>query len=293
MVSVIIPTFNRAGLIEKCVDSILSQTYKDIEVIIVDDGSTDNTREVVERMKDPRIYYYYQDNKGACAARNHGIEVSQGEYIAFQDSDDEWSPNKIERQMDALLGNNGIDIVCCKTLCRRLDGSTFESMRDVGDGFITKERGPGGITTQTLLMKRYVAENVKFDTNVTRYQDLDFLLMAQEKGYHIYCVGENLVIREIGVDSITNHPERILDMSWYFEKKHSEIMGRKGNYLSHFFSGNLMQAGQEIYENKGDYRDYFKRALQLEDSIKSRIKYIMIRAKLYPIYRRLVEIAIR
>lgn len=97
-VSVIIPTYNRADYVCEAIDSVLAQTFQDIEVIIVDDGSTDRTQEVLEAYED-RIRVYRQDNAGVSAARNKGIELAYGDWIAFLDSDDRWLPEKLQRQM--------------------------------------------------------------------------------------------------------------------------------------------------------------------------------------------------
>ena len=99
-VSIILPSFNRAYLLPRAIKSILNQTFQDFELIIVDDGSSDNTEEVLNSFKDKRIIYIRHDrNKGASAARNTGLKVASGEYIAFQDSDDEWIPDKLEKQI--------------------------------------------------------------------------------------------------------------------------------------------------------------------------------------------------
>lgn len=100
LVSVIIPTYNRGRLILDSVNSVLNQTYKNIELIVVDDCSTDDTKEVIESIKDSHIKYIkLEKNSGACIARNRGIEKSTGEFIAFNDSDDLWIPEKICRQL--------------------------------------------------------------------------------------------------------------------------------------------------------------------------------------------------
>ena len=110
-VSVVIPTFNRADTIGDSIKSVLEQTFKDFEVIVVDDGSTDGTESVVAAFGDSRIKYIMQDNAGACAARNNGIRHANGEYIAFQDSDDYWMPRKLERQLQNIsLHDSKIDI---------------------------------------------------------------------------------------------------------------------------------------------------------------------------------------
>ncbi len=102
-VSVILPTYNRAHLIKRAIQSVLDQTYQNFEIIVVDDGSTDNTEEQVRSFNNPKIRYIrYNENKGAAFARNAGIKASRGDYIAFQDSDDEWFPHKLQRQMEAF-----------------------------------------------------------------------------------------------------------------------------------------------------------------------------------------------
>ena len=97
-VSVIIPTYNRSSVLSRAIDSVLRQSFKDFELIVVDDGSTDNTKELIEKYSD-QITYIYQDNKGVSAARNKGLEHAKGEWIAFLDSDDEWKKKKLEKQI--------------------------------------------------------------------------------------------------------------------------------------------------------------------------------------------------
>lgn len=100
-VSVIIPTYNRAKYVSQAIDSVLAQTYKDYEIIVVDDGSKDNTRQVLEAYKD-KIIYLYQENAGVSAARNAGIKAAKGEWMAFLDSDDRWLPDKLLCQMEYI-----------------------------------------------------------------------------------------------------------------------------------------------------------------------------------------------
>jgi glycosyltransferase involved in cell wall biosynthesis len=109
-VSVVIPTYNRADFICDAIDSVLSQTYKDYEIIVVDDGSTDNTREVLKKYGD-QIKYIYQENKRQGAARNNGIKHSTGEYIALLDSDDMWLPHKLEKDVACIESDDRIGVV--------------------------------------------------------------------------------------------------------------------------------------------------------------------------------------
>lgn len=114
MISVIVPMFNSYSTIERCLRSIMGQTYHDMEIIVIDDGSTDNSGRIVEKIaqEDSRIRYIRQENGGVSRARNHGIEVSVGEYISFVDSDDAIDANYIA-DMYNMLKDKGSDIVFC------------------------------------------------------------------------------------------------------------------------------------------------------------------------------------
>jgi glycosyltransferase involved in cell wall biosynthesis len=104
LVSVVIPTYNRAAILPEAVDSVLAQTHACVEIVIVDDGSRDATAEVVRARygHDPRVRYFHQPNGGVSAARNHGLRQVRGEFVAFLDSDDAWYPNKLALQVAAL-----------------------------------------------------------------------------------------------------------------------------------------------------------------------------------------------
>src|SRR6056297_2743784 len=110
MISVIIPTYNRGHIITRAIDSALRQTYRDFEIIVIDDGSTDNTRTVLEPYQD-QIKYFYQENRGVTEARNKGIKESYGEFIAFLDSDDYWLPEKLEMQMNYFKNHPEVAMV--------------------------------------------------------------------------------------------------------------------------------------------------------------------------------------
>lgn len=121
-VSVIIPTYNCQDFIVRAIKSVLGQTFQDFELIIIDDGSTDKTKEIVEEFikKDKRIKYIYQENSGGPAKPlNTGIKNSKGEYITFLDSDDEWLPKKLEKQLELFESstNKNLGLVSCNALC--------------------------------------------------------------------------------------------------------------------------------------------------------------------------------
>lgn len=101
-VSVIIPTHNRAHFLAAAIQSVLRQEFRDFELLIVDDGSTDHTKQVVQSFNDSRLFYFYQENKGVSAAVNHGIRCARGDYIARLDSDDVWLPEMLSLSVTAL-----------------------------------------------------------------------------------------------------------------------------------------------------------------------------------------------
>jgi glycosyltransferase involved in cell wall biosynthesis len=111
-VSVIIPTYNREDFMAEAVQSVLDQTFQDFEIIVVDDGSTDNTKKLLEQIGDHRIIYVNQENRGSPAARNKGIIISKGGYIAFLDSDDIWLPENLEIKVKLLDERPDIALVC-------------------------------------------------------------------------------------------------------------------------------------------------------------------------------------
>jgi len=121
-VSVIIPTYNRAEYLFKAISSVLNQTISDIELLVCDDGSTDNSYEIVELFKDPRIRWLPGPNSGGPAEpRNRGITESKGEWLAFLDSDDSWESDKLEKQLE-VLSNHSIQAVCTNAMVLLNDG---------------------------------------------------------------------------------------------------------------------------------------------------------------------------
>ena len=122
-VSVIIPSYNCAQYLSEALESVFSQSYKDYEVIVVDDGSTDNIREVVDRFINRysnQIRYIFQENKGLAVVRNNGIENSLGDYIALLDADDKWFPNRLEEEIKLMESDSQYGVPSeVKRRCKR------------------------------------------------------------------------------------------------------------------------------------------------------------------------------
>ena len=117
IVSIIIPTYNRANCIRETITSVLNQTYQNFEIIIIDDGSIDNTKEIIQAFLDERIKYIFQEHNGLPAsARNKGLKLAKGEYIAFLDSDDLWFPQKLKIQINFMKENPSILLVATNGL---------------------------------------------------------------------------------------------------------------------------------------------------------------------------------
>ena len=131
LVSCILTTYNRCDLLKRSLDSILNQTYKNLEILIIDDCSSDNTEKFVKSYNDKRIIYIrHNSNKGLAQSRNTGIENSSGKYFAFLDDDDEWFPNKIEQQLELFQNSDlkNLGMVMCGM--RRINGKNFIDQKE-------------------------------------------------------------------------------------------------------------------------------------------------------------------
>jgi glycosyltransferase involved in cell wall biosynthesis len=204
-VSVIVPTYNRASAVQRTVDSVLDQTYEDFEVIVVDDASTDDTVEVVESYDDPRVTLVsHETNQGGSAARNTGIEAASGTYIAFLDSDDEWLPRKLERQVETLerRDDEWVAAYCGVRMVRESDpgpvGQVLEhlfSRRRVTEGAEGGEELVRAVLTDdlhtsagsTLIVRADVVRDIGgFDESFDRFQDSEFLIRVLKQGKLAY-----------------------------------------------------------------------------------------------------------
>ena len=128
LVTVIVPTYNTSKYIKKCIDSILNQTFKNIELIVIDDGSTDNTKDIIEKVNDKRLKYVYKENGGVSSARNLGIDLSTGNYIMFVDSDDYIDKDFIE-VVHNYATKTECDIVRCGYRNVSLDGKVLNEVK--------------------------------------------------------------------------------------------------------------------------------------------------------------------
>lgn len=229
-VSVIIPTYNRANLIERSVRSVLSQTYKNIEVIVVDDGSKDNTEEIIKAIGDERIRYYRQENGGAAKARNTGVSLATSEYIAFHDSDDVWREDKLLKQMNFLNENPQYGMVYCDFMFHKMDGSSSIIPNDVniigeldGDIFFTLLIN-NTVGAPTMLLRKNLFENLGgFDTSLSCLEDWDFAIRFSEN-YYIGYINEVLMDAYQQADGVSSNGKDYFEIRCNTIVKYKDIL---------------------------------------------------------------------
>jgi glycosyltransferase involved in cell wall biosynthesis len=208
-VTVVIPTYNRAALLEKAIASVLAQTVQVGAIVVVDDGSTDDSRERVLALsaQDPRIVLQAQSNAGANAARNAGIASATTALIAFLDSDDRWAPEKVARQLDALRSRS--EAVASFTGILAVDGERPLYRYDIPADLTLEEIRRHNVlgTTSSLMVRTDVVRTIGgFDPNLPSCQDWDLYLRLRRTG-PFATVLEDLVLYEDGPhERITNNP---------------------------------------------------------------------------------------
>jgi glycosyltransferase involved in cell wall biosynthesis len=232
-VSVILPTRNRASTLKRSIDSVLAQTFRDLELIVVDDGSSDGTAELMKSYADPRILFH--SNPGphsAACARNAGIRLARAEMIAFQDSDDEWLPRKLEiqvKRMESLPPEVGM--VYCSSLQIRLDGTKRGLNPDVftaADGDIGRRfhEASVGIGTQTVLVRKAVLDRVGlFDEKLRAREDFE-LFIRVARSYRFDFVDERLVRRFETAGNLSSQAEAGYEAHRYILEKHRDEIER-------------------------------------------------------------------
>jgi len=227
LVSVVLPTKNRARTVGAAARSVLGQTHSRLELIVVDDGSTDDTRTVLEALGDGRLRLLaLPESRGASGARNVGIEAARGDWIAFQDSDDRWMPDKLRRQVECALAHPGC--IAVYTSYWRNDGTVREvrPCPEPGlDGDVLPRLARGNfITTQTLMVRADVVRSLGgFDGNLLALNDWDFVLRLAPHG-PVHWVPEPLVDYRLQSDSLTASTDRFIRSYLHILDKHRDIL---------------------------------------------------------------------
>lgn len=216
LVSIIVPTFNRSAYLKKCVDCILSQTYSNFEVVIIDDASTDDTGEIIKKYDDDRIRYFnYGKIKNISKSRNLGISLAKGDVIAFTDDDDKWNKTKLELQMK-YLGN--YDFICTNgNFINEDDEIIHQKLIDVDHNFLITTESllyVNLILTSSVLIKKEVLLNSElFDENkMTSFSEDYQLWLKISLKTKILFLNELLTLKRIHSENISHQLENIPKM---------------------------------------------------------------------------------
>lgn len=270
LVSVVIPTYNRAHLIERAVQSVLHQTYPHIELIVVDDGSTDDTADVLARLSDPRLHYIrLPHNIGGGGARNVGLQQSHGKYVSFLDSDDEFLPTMLEKLVALLEQVQQIDRHAGVVYCSHYINYSYDHLRQrqilsrtpMNNGNVLAHiwRGWTYPLSTFLLRRELVVAVGGFDERLPRLQDYElWVRLAQVSPF--YTISEPLVIKhEFATVQTSRHPtsiERALHV--FLERWESMLQRELGAHgtiqLARQFRQNAYLSAALLFTKQGNRR---------------------------------------
>jgi glycosyltransferase involved in cell wall biosynthesis len=221
-VSVIMPTYNQAHFIAEAIQSVLDQTFQDFEIVVVDDGSTDNTKEVVDSFRDPRIRYIHQENRGVAAASNTGLKASIGEYLAGLASDDLWLPRNLELKVKLLDSRPDIGLVCSDiysfdsdtgaTLGRKWQNRSDCYLRELQDGtrqplgeFLSREPP---FSWTTVMVRCHVFDDVGYFDESLWAEDYDMFVRVLQRFSSIGIINVPLVRYRVHRTSLSSNYEK-------------------------------------------------------------------------------------
>ena len=260
LVSVIIPTYNGSNTILRAINSVLNQTYSNLELIIVDDCSKDNTFEVIKSIKDKRVRVLrHKNNKGGSAARNTGIKEAKGEYIAFLDDDDEWLSEKVEKQVKYLRSKDSSlykGVVCSYMI---LSGKKWRTVIQTKEGdlregiFLMRLSLAAG---SCLMVRKEIFNDIgMFDESYLRHQDMEFVLRYLRK-YKLAVVREPLA--KIYGHSGNVSGQKMLEVKSKFLKDFEKDINSFGEETARKIYARQWLQVSKHYALDGDIKNTFK-----------------------------------
>lgn len=235
IVSIITPSYNRAHLIRRAIHSVLAQTYQDWELWIVDDHSADDTERVVKAFSDQRIHYLrHEANCGASAARNTGIKASRGKYVAFLDSDDEWMPSKLEKQL-ALFQTGSTHLGLVYSACVRIQDGKESAWRPSLRGFVYDKIMQGTFDLGILFVVSRAALDFAggFDESLPALEDYDLFLRISQKYEADFIEDVTVIVHQAsGEDRLSNNLKRQILSFEVLLQKHFRDLERNRRTLA-------------------------------------------------------------
>lgn len=262
-VSVVLPTYNRLGTLERSLASVLEQSWADFELIIVDDCSTDATEAYIKTLSDARVRYLRLDwNGGAASARNAGIQLATSEFIAFQDSDDEWLPGKLGDQLACLEQDSSLDIVF-SSFVKRYPGRELVIPPEAIPGSDVSNRLALGnfIGTPTVVARRTVLlEAGGFDVTLRNHEDWDLWLTLASSGARFYHLAKVLLVSPHSPGGVSDaQAAQLAEAFEHIYLKHQALFktAKADAHMNHLI-GKLYSLGRPAVRQRG--RTFLRRA---------------------------------
>lgn len=243
LVSVITPSYNAENYIRDTIESVRKQTYHDWELVIADDCSTDRSREIIEEYvkKDDRIRgVYLKENGGAAIARNSALDAAKGRYVAFLDSDDQWKPDKLARQLEFMQKNSyaftftGYDLIAQsgKLLVNKIEVPEVLTYEDVLKNTI--------IGCLTVMLDREQVGDIKMP-NIRTRQDLATWLSVLKRGFKAYGLNESLAIYRIVETSISRNKWKAAQKTWFVYREIENLHLLKASWCFLHYAKNAVK----------------------------------------------------
>lgn len=234
LVSVVTPTFNRADFIEEAVNSVLAQTYANYELLIVDDGSTDDTRKLLEpALADPRIQYFHQENQGQSIARNHALSKARGELVCFLDSDNYWPTEKLRAQVELFKQKPEYDVIYGDVVIVDEKGQevTRQNMKRYSGNIAKYMVRDNCVSMNTAMVRRRCFDELGGMSNTRRVADDYELWLKFSAIYRFLYIPEFLAYYRVMEDQISSDKTRRLASNWQiisdFRREFPEAMTEK------------------------------------------------------------------
>lgn len=265
LISIIVPVYNAEKCIQLCIDSILNQTYDNFELLLIDDGSSDNSKFYIKKFKDSRIHYLYKNNGGVSSARNAGLKIAQGKYVMFVDSDDQLPRNALENMVKVALEYNsdlvsgGYKVIAKKNretdICnKRVEGKTLS---DIGD---FKELYKKGFFTSPWAKLFKNDKSILFDESMNYGEDCLYNINYLSKHNKVICILDTIVYFYIDINDFSLSKVNDKNIKCMINKKYSAL---KDTYRIFFMDEKIEGFLAEKY-----YEELLSKLISSEKTIK-------------------------